>query len=88
MRDETSSGGGPRTDAGVTYRGQSYRRVGTKSHVRRDGKVTQLAVWQSTCPVCGEAFEFFSSRTTRLREPSRRCPKHRAPGRRVVFEGG
>jgi hypothetical protein len=72
----------------VVYRGQRYRRIGIKDHIRANGTATQVAVWQSQCPACGEMFEFFSSRTTRLQNPNRRCARHRAPGRRVVFDQG
>jgi hypothetical protein len=72
----------------VVYRGQLYRRVGIKDHVRVDGSVTQLATWETTCPTCGEAFAIMTTRLRRLHEPTRRCPAHRAPGRRVMFEAG
>ena len=72
-----------------TYHGQCYRRVGTRPLVRADGTTTRLPIWESRCPVCGEPFEITTTaRLRRLREPNRRCPQHRAPGRRVVFEGG
>jgi hypothetical protein len=70
----------------ITYRGQRYRRVAIKPHTRVDGTMTQIATWESRCPTCGGLFTFTSSRTTRLRLPTRRCPAHRAPGRRVVFK--
>jgi hypothetical protein len=70
----------------VSYKGQTYTRIAIKPHTRANGTPTKVAVWQSTCPVCGEPFQFFSSRTTRLSNPNRRCAAHRAPGRRVVFE--
>jgi len=71
-----------------TYRGQRYVRIGVRPHVRADGTETQLAVWESRCPVCGEPFTIETTRLRRLREPNRRCPEHRAPGRPVVLEGG
>jgi hypothetical protein len=70
----------------VTYKGQLYRRIAIQPHIRADGTMTKFAVWQSACPTCGGLFTFTSSRTTRLRWPTRRCPAHRAPGRRVVFK--
>jgi hypothetical protein len=72
----------------VTYKGQRYTRIAIRPHTRTDGTVTQFGVWESRCPTYGEAFQFTSSRTTRLRWPNRRCPAHRAPGRRVVFKDG
>jgi hypothetical protein len=47
--------------------------------------VTQFGVWESRCPTCGGLFTFTSSR---MRWPTRWCPAHRAPGRRVVFKEG
>jgi hypothetical protein len=76
------------TDLEFVYRGQLYRRLGIQPHIRADGSTTQFATWESRCPTCGEVFQFTSSRTTALRWPTRRCPAHRAPGRRVVFEAG
>lgn len=57
---------------GVVYKGQLYRRIAMRPHIRSDGTVTELAIWESRCPVCGEKFAITTSRTTRLREPNRR----------------
>lgn len=67
------------------YKGQVYRRIGEKPHMRVDGTMTRLAIWESCCPVCGATFTMASPRFHKLREPNRRCPEHRAPGRRVVL---
>jgi hypothetical protein len=74
------------TNRAVEYRGQTYTRIAIRPHIRADGSTTRVATWESRCPTCGAAFTFSSSRTTSLRWPTRRCPAHRAPGRRVVFE--
>jgi hypothetical protein len=39
------------------YDGQRYELVRTQRYTRVDGSETTLSVWQSECPVCGEAFE-------------------------------
>ena len=78
-----------RPDHGSThqfaYRGQRYTRIAIRPHTRADGSVTQFGVWESRCPTCGGLFTFTSSR---MRWPTRWCPAHRAPGRRVVFKEG
>jgi hypothetical protein len=67
-------------DHHVVYKGQIYRRIAVEPYLRADGSETQLATWQSECPVCGEPFEIQTTRLRRLREPNRRCPEHRRPG--------
>jgi hypothetical protein len=54
----------------VTYRGQLYRRIAVEPYIRDDGSTTQLATWQSQCPVCGEALTIQTTRLHRLREPA------------------
>jgi hypothetical protein len=34
-----------------------WRRVGTRDHVTRDERPIALALWQSTCVICGGPFE-------------------------------
>ena len=34
-----------------------WRRISTRGHVTRKGRATRLAIWQSTCAVCGDLFE-------------------------------
>jgi hypothetical protein len=34
-----------------------WRRIGERQAVRADGKATKLAIWASTCLVCGRPFE-------------------------------
>jgi hypothetical protein len=48
----------------VIFRGQLYRRIAIELYVRADGSATQLATWESQCPVCGEPFTI---QTTQLR---------------------
>jgi hypothetical protein len=67
------------------YRGQRYRRIGLKPHIRVDGGTTQLAIWESRCAECDEAFQFkTTARIRKLRQPNRRCRRHRRPGVRVT----
>jgi hypothetical protein len=54
----------------VTYKGQTYRRVAVRPHIRADGSETRFAVWQSNCPTCGEKFEITTSTLRKLREPN------------------
>jgi hypothetical protein len=63
--------------------GQRYELVRTEPYTRLDGSETALSVWQSPCPVCGEAFEVRTPLRARRFEPNRRCLKHRRPGVRV-----
>src|SRR6516164_3041009 len=65
------------------YDGQRYELVRTEAYTRRDGSETTLSVWQSECPVCGEAIEVRTPKRARKFEPNRRCRKHRRPGVRV-----
>jgi rRNA maturation protein Nop10 len=69
------------------YDGQHYELVRTEAYTRRDGSETTLSVWQSECPVCGEAFEVRTPARARKFEPNRRCGKHRRPGVRVNRPG-
>ena len=65
------------------YDGQRYDLVRTEPYTRTDGSQTELSVWQSECPVCGEAFEVRTPKRARKSEPNRRCGKHKRPGVRV-----
>jgi hypothetical protein len=55
---------------------QHYRAVGTR--LGDNGAIT--ITWRSRCVICGEAFEVATPRS-QIREPTRRCPAHRRPGR-------
>ena len=62
---------------------QRYECLAIRPHQRIDGRMTKLAVWITNCPECGEAFEVVCT-TSMTRGPgNRRCPLHRAPGKRV-----
>ena len=65
------------------YDGQRYELVGTEPYTRTDGGETELSVWQSECPVCGEVFEVRTLGRAQKFEPNRRCGKHKRPGVRV-----
>ena len=65
------------------YDGQRYDLVRTEPYTRTEGSQTELSVWQSECPVCGEAFEVRTPKRARRFEPNRRCGKHKRPGVRV-----
>jgi hypothetical protein len=66
----------------VNWKGQRYELTGFKPHTCRDGRETQLLIWQSTCPTCGAPFET-TTPCRRLKDPNRRCARHHRPGRRV-----
>jgi hypothetical protein len=51
-----------------------------------DGSTTQLATWQSQCPVCGEPITIQTTWLHRLREPNRRCPDHRRRACRCAYD--
>ena len=65
------------------YDGQRYELVRTAPYRRTDGGETELSVWQSECPVCGEVFEVRTPGRAQKFEPNRRCGKHKRPGVRV-----
>lgn len=75
------------TNGRTIYKGQLYRRIGSKPHIRRDGSETRrdgsetkLAIWESRCAECGEMFKFTSPALAKVFWPNRRCFKHRRPG--------
>jgi len=71
------------TIASTLHGERLWRRVGERDHVTRDGRNIVLAVWQSTCVVCGEAFEVATPASIKTVEQGRRsfetttCPAHR-----------
>lgn len=67
----------------TVYKGQTYHRIGSKPHVRRDGSETRLDIWRSRCARCGEWFEFMRPADEKVFSPNRRCIKHKEPGRKV-----
>ena len=59
-----------------------WRRVGTRDHTTRDGRSVVLALWQSTCVVCGNPFEVTMRSSISSVEGSNSfevttCPAHR-----------
>ena len=69
------------------YKGQTYKCLAFEPYVRKDGKITTLAIIQSHCLACGVLFNFMAP-VGRLHWPSRRCAKHKQPGvaaKRSVF---
>jgi hypothetical protein len=77
------AGGGIR----FVYRGQLYRRIAVYPYIRADGNVRQLATRESQCPVCGEHFTIqTTARVRKLRQPNRRCDRHKRPGSRVPWQ--
>lgn len=65
------------------YLGQVYVEVERFTRPRRDGSVSEIIVWQSACPECGEAFTCTSPAAASKFAPSRRCSRHKRPGVRV-----
>jgi hypothetical protein len=62
---------------------QRYECVAIRPHQRIDGRMTKLAVWITTCPECGEAFEVVCTTSMNRGPGNRRCPLHHNPGQRV-----
>ena len=62
---------------------QRYECLAIRPHQRIDGRMTKLAVWITNCPECGEVFEAVCTTSITRGPENRRCPLHRAPGKRV-----
>lgn len=74
----------PRVGKIIKIDGQRYVLVEHRLHYRkRDGEPTVILNWESQCADCGATFET----TTPLTTPyiTRRCKKHRKPGRPVAY---
>lgn len=65
------------------YLGQQYVEVERFTRPRRDGSVSEIIVWRTDCPVCGEPFTCTAPAASAKFKPSRRCSKHKRPGVRV-----
>ena len=61
-----------------------WTRVGVRQHVCRDGRVVRLAVWESPCMVCGQAFEVSTPRNVITHERSRAFSKVTCPRPRLT----
>ena len=59
------------TIASAIHGPRVWTRVGVRQHVCRDGRVVRLAVWESPCMVCGQAFEVSTPRNVITHEGSR-----------------
>jgi hypothetical protein len=70
---------------GLSFRagGQTYRVVGTRARHNGDIDIS----WRTRCATCGTLFEVTTPRS-RIYQPARRCPAHRAPGRPAAAELG
>jgi hypothetical protein len=56
--------------------------LGVQRHETRDGRISRVAMWESTCMVCGQPFEITASRKANSANGSRAftkisCPRHR-----------
>jgi hypothetical protein len=74
----------PRVGKVIKFDGQRYVLVEHRLHYRkRDGEPTVILNWESQCADCEATF----ATTTPLSTPyiTRRCKKHRKPGRPVVY---
>src|ERR1700730_1690444 len=61
---------------------RTWRRVGFKDHVTRDGRQMKLAIWESACTICGASFHVGTLETVFSSQGSRSfskatCPAHR-----------
>ena len=65
------------------YRGQVYEPLETTPHVRRDGSETCLKWWLTRCAKCRAPFTLATPDGASQFSPSRRCKRHRQPGKRV-----
>lgn len=71
---------------------QEYELAVTRPHVRKDGTPTKVLIWETSCPVCGAAFEvgtgLKSNSVTRRCEPCRKTgkPVKGKRGRKVRVE--
>jgi len=61
---------------------QEYVLYDSEPYTRADGSSTILLVWQSHCASCGDEF-FISTPLGFTTGQSRRCEKHREPGKKV-----
>ncbi len=66
-----------------SFNEQEYRCIGVTAHERANGRMTELAIWESRCPECGDPFTFQTSVTRGIVSPNRRCARHRKPGIKV-----
>jgi hypothetical protein len=59
---------------------QVYTKVGREHYARRDGRVTDLILWESHCGDCGARFIVKVPVGARRFEPNRRCRACKRPG--------
>jgi hypothetical protein len=65
----------------LSVKGQRYRLMKIKPHIKSDGTPSRLADWQTTCAECGAVMHTSSPATQA--PASRRCELHRKPGVKV-----
>lgn len=65
--------------------GQRYEVIALEPHIRTDGTMTTLIVWQSHCAETGHPFEFRTGLKTKY--INRRCKQHSKPGNAVAKAG-
>lgn len=66
-----------------TFRGQTYRMIGSYARERSDGSEATILSWESRCAECGDSFTITTPERSSKFEPSRRCQRHKRPGQRV-----
>ena len=59
--------------------GQIFRPVGLRPHTRKDGSLTTLVEWESSCAKCSKPFAMTTPLQWRFRHPTRHCPECRSP---------
>src|SRR5688572_6794487 len=68
----------PEIGGKVAVGGRSFRLLGREPYVRKDGRATELLLWQGACTVCGAAFYLKSGPWPKLVNLNAvRCMPHR-----------
>ena len=75
----------PRPGGRLMVDGQSFELLRTFNFTRKDGSSGRLLAWRSHCPQCGA--EFKTTSVLGGHTPTRRCKRHRAPGKPVRGRG-
>jgi len=66
----------------IDHKGQLYRPLRIREHVKPNGSTVRGIDWRTTCPDCGVVFTVFTPLVWDG-EPTRRCQDCKAPGKPV-----